>query len=196
MFNQLFSFEGRIRRREYAVSLITFIFACINVIVLDSSPGGGDRSIIILCGFPLLWFISAQGTKRCHDIDSSGWWQLMPFFFIWLIIEDGQDGANQYGENLKGIENSTEQTILDLNYRADEEPSLKISKKRIEEIGEGKQLNLNDGFGKIEDGMADCETEIKTTKEKTEEIRKNKWLHPTDGFGKMEEGLADGRRLR
>ena len=67
MFAHPFSFEGRIRRREYCWSLlIAEIVGC---------------SLIL--AIPAIWFILAQGSKRCHDYGESGWKQfnfLLPCF--------------------------------------------------------------------------------------------------------------------
>jgi uncharacterized membrane protein YhaH (DUF805 family) len=87
MFKNPFSFEGRIRRTEYAISLLITIV--INVITL----GFG---IIITLPFML-----AQNTKRCHDLNKSGWWQLIPFYGLFLLFEDGKPGPNDYGNNPK-----------------------------------------------------------------------------------------------
>ena len=46
----------------------------------------------------LLWFFIAQGAKRCHDIGKSGWWILLPFYFIWLCFAKGDECENEYGE--------------------------------------------------------------------------------------------------
>lgn len=105
MFNKPFSFEGRIRRLEYGISfIIYFLFATI-VSALSSKQGG---SILALLFIPLLWFFFAQGAKRCHDIGNSGWWQLIPFYSFYLILQKGLPEANEYGENPKISENQEE----------------------------------------------------------------------------------------
>ncbi|SJM94572.1 conserved hypothetical protein [Crenothrix polyspora] len=50
----------------------------------------------------------AVTTRRLHDINRSGWWQLlnlMPLigFIVMLVftVQDSQSGKNQYGENPK-----------------------------------------------------------------------------------------------
>jgi uncharacterized membrane protein YhaH (DUF805 family) len=87
MFKNPFSFQGRIRRTEYALSII--IAVLINTFTLG------------LGIFLTLPFMIAQNTKRCHDLGKSGWWQLIPFFGLFLLFENGQFGVNQYGANPK-----------------------------------------------------------------------------------------------
>src|SRR5690606_35195392 len=103
MFKNPFSFEGRIRRTEYGLTLIIYVVLAtiINLIIEESR---GDAGILGLAYIPMLWVLWAQGAKRCHDVGNSGWWQLIPFYALWLIFQDGQPGANQYGENPKGIQ--------------------------------------------------------------------------------------------
>lgn len=103
MFKNSFSFQGRIRRSEYALTLIFYFILAgiINAIVEGtSSPDAGILGIVYI---PMVWFLLAQGAKRCHDIGNSGWWQLIPLYVLWLIFKNGQLGANRYGENPKGI---------------------------------------------------------------------------------------------
>ena len=102
MFKYPFSFEGRIRRTEYGLSVI--IYAVFETIIsrLGSETGGG---IILILLIPVIWLLLAQATKRCHDVGNSGWWQLIPLYGLWLVFQDGDHGPNQYGENPKGIGN-------------------------------------------------------------------------------------------
>ncbi len=106
MFENAFSFEGRIRRTEYGISVI--IYAVIAVIInLVISESNGDMGIIGLAYIPLLWFLWAQAAKRCHDVGNSGWWQLIPLYGLWLLFQEGEHGQNQYGNNPKGIQQNT-----------------------------------------------------------------------------------------
>lgn len=104
MFNNPFSFEGRIRRSEYGISFILFVVARVVVTLILTSAGNG---IIMLSSIPLLWFLWAQGAKRCHDLGNSGWFQIIPFYGLWMIFQDGVLGVNQYGENPKDNQNNT-----------------------------------------------------------------------------------------
>lgn len=98
MFQNPFSFEGRIRRTEFG---ITFILYCIASVLLnvfvESAP-----FIVFVVAIPLIWFCLAQGAKRCHDLGNSGWYQLIPFYVLWLIFANSVPGTNEYGPNPKG----------------------------------------------------------------------------------------------
>lgn len=106
MFKAPFSFEGRIRRKEFGIS---FIIYTISITIISLLTEGVEETIggaiLLLLYIPLLWFIYAQGAKRCHDVGNSGWFLLIPFYFVFLIFKDGEPGENGYGENPKGIGN-------------------------------------------------------------------------------------------
>lgn len=109
MFKNPFSFDGRIRRSEYVLTHLMATFGLF--IVAFTSALIGWFPLLVLVYIPYFWFIWAQGAKRCHDLGNSGWWQLIPFYAFWLCFQDGQPGANQYGENPKGIQAIVGQTF-------------------------------------------------------------------------------------
>ena len=87
MFKNPFSFEGRIRRSEFGISLIIYAIAYAIVFSLSAASGSdGGPAIFLICAIPMLWFLWAQGAKRCHDVNNSGWWQLIPFYIFWMIF--------------------------------------------------------------------------------------------------------------
>jgi uncharacterized membrane protein YhaH (DUF805 family) len=99
MFKNPFSFNGRIRRTEFGITFI--IFAIANGIISSIMKSGGEADILGLAYIPLLWFLFAEGAKIEHDLDFSGWWQLIPFRYLWLIFLKGQVGVNKYGGDPK-----------------------------------------------------------------------------------------------
>ena len=97
MFAAPFSHAGRIRRQEYAISL--FIYYVLYLILYSAK---NNNSFLFLIFFiPILWFIIAQGTKRCHDRGNSGWYQIIPFYIFWMLFAEGDKGVNEYGDNPK-----------------------------------------------------------------------------------------------
>ena len=115
MFKAPFSFDGRIRRTEYGLSILflsiaqVLIGAMVGLGSSRSSDPGATIVIFYLLMLPGLIFIWAQGAKRCHDLGNSGWWQLIPLYGFWLLFADGQHGTNQYGDNPKGIQSNKQQ---------------------------------------------------------------------------------------
>ncbi|MEO7444567.1 MAG: DUF805 domain-containing protein, partial [Ferruginibacter sp.] len=104
MFKKLFSFNGRIRRLEYGLSYLAYfliIFIAAFSIGIVRGPGTqeeGPFSILFLViWLPLIFILLAQGSKRCHDMGKSGWWQIIPFYVFWMLFQDGQHGMNEYG---------------------------------------------------------------------------------------------------
>jgi uncharacterized membrane protein YhaH (DUF805 family) len=100
MFRHPFSFEGRIRRTEYALSLL--IYYAVYFIVAMVYASMQSQWLIFIAIIPMLWFMLAQGTKRCHDRGNNGAWQLIPFYALWMLFADGEPETNEYGPDPKG----------------------------------------------------------------------------------------------
>lgn len=99
MFKNLFTYKGRIRRTEYAISamVIVMLIGFVNG-ELKESPGSIFYLILSLNLF-VAWTI--QAAKRSHDIGYSAWWLLLPFYGFWLLFSKGEKGPNIYGEDPK-----------------------------------------------------------------------------------------------
>jgi len=105
MFRNPFSFRGRIGRKEYCISyLITFVSYFIIALIVYSIGNSNNADedtlelIYDICCIPSIVFILAQGAKRCHDRGNSGFHQLIPFYFLWLMFGKGEVLRNIYGE--------------------------------------------------------------------------------------------------
>ena len=92
MFSVPFSFQGRIRRTEYGLSLIIYIVVYAITVGLVQ-----ESRVFILAYIPLLWFLWAQGAKRCHDRGNSGWYQIIPFYVFWMLFAEGYQESNEFG---------------------------------------------------------------------------------------------------
>jgi uncharacterized membrane protein YhaH (DUF805 family)/uncharacterized protein YfcZ (UPF0381/DUF406 family) len=129
MFQKPFSFKGRIRRLEYWLSwIISYAYTVVSGIMytyaydkyLDAVISNKLEVIdnfdeyftlflsvrviyFVLILPPMWWFLLAQGAKRCHDRNNSGWYQIIPFYFLWMLFAKGDSSGNRYGETPKRI---------------------------------------------------------------------------------------------
>ncbi|WP_100614976.1 DUF805 domain-containing protein [Confluentibacter citreus] len=101
MFKNPFSFEGRIRRTEYGLSYLIYMAIYLGVAMFVSRAGESYSIIFPFLLIPLLWFLLAQGAKRCHDRGNSGWYQIIPFYGLWMLFGESDYGSNEYGDNPK-----------------------------------------------------------------------------------------------
>ncbi|KAA3436849.1 DUF805 domain-containing protein [Rufibacter hautae] len=104
MFKAPFSFRGRIRRLEYGLSVLAYTALIFTFNILAGSEDVASLLVVLLLYVPLVWFLWAQGAKRCHDKDRSGWFQIIPFYFLVLIFNDGDPYTNRFGRSPKGKE--------------------------------------------------------------------------------------------
>ena len=115
-----FSFSGRARRKEYWLVAI-----CVAVLgeILNRFSGletgfyaqAADFSTFLglslftqiaygIAYIALIWMSISVSTRRCHDLGHNGWWQLIPFYSLWLAFDRGKGGENQYGPDPRTLE--------------------------------------------------------------------------------------------
>jgi len=102
LFSRFFSVSGRIRRLEYDLTVLivyVVLIGAIAALVLC-----GVKNVFLLAGIGVVASLITipQGIKRCHDVNHSGWWQLIPFYIIVLFFQDGNPYPNKYGNDPKG----------------------------------------------------------------------------------------------
>ena len=119
-------FSGRARRAEYWYFFLFFNLIHITLTWLDTKIQLGDSpdapgGYPILGGFFLLAlslpYIAAT-TRRLHDVDKSGWWQLLFFvviigwipLFVWAA-KGGTIGPNLFGDDPKQEEHGTQESV-------------------------------------------------------------------------------------
>ena len=100
-FNKYVIFSGRAPRSEYWYwALFSFIVQIV-ANMLDMAMGMGLISGLL--SLALLLPSIAVGIRRLHDIDRTGWWLLIAFtgiglilLIVWACIK-GTDGPNRFG---------------------------------------------------------------------------------------------------
>lgn len=114
LFFKLLSYHGRIRRTEYWLSFLLPTIPIISFLGIamqfkDQDMGLGIFAIVSMLVYWTwaIWIIF-QSIKRCHDINISGWYQLIPLFFIVLLFKGGDEGKNDYGEDPRGDVSTSE----------------------------------------------------------------------------------------
>ena len=115
---KLFSFQGRLRRRDYwllNIGLTVLMFVLIMVLgLLFGADFGNDDDIGYLLaqflgGVVIIWPALAVAVKRCHDRNQTGWLYLIVLIpligGLWALINlgilDGTPGVNKYGSSPK-----------------------------------------------------------------------------------------------
>jgi len=97
-FSKFATFSGRATRSEFWwFYLFTILLSWFAQMAVGASVSGIVSLVLILP----MW---AAGARRLHDIGRTGWWQLIAFTVIGIVVlivwyaTDSEKAANQYGE--------------------------------------------------------------------------------------------------
>jgi uncharacterized membrane protein YhaH (DUF805 family) len=98
----MFSFKGRMERSRYfLISLGLGILSGKLRSILNTPNDETTITITLLIIILLLYIKFSINAKRCHDLVHNGWWQFIPFYFLWLLLKEGELCDNEYGPNPK-----------------------------------------------------------------------------------------------
>ncbi len=105
----LFSFDGRINRAKYWAYMgpVYGLVCGFTVWMLSvGTDAGSIKGALFLLGLVIAYPSLAVQTKRLHDFNYSGWWNLLSFIgvlnigvFLACGIHKGTKGPNRYGPN-------------------------------------------------------------------------------------------------
>lgn len=104
--NKYAQFDGRAQREEYWMYTLIYIL----IYLALAAVGYAIHMMFLASIFSLAMLIPsiAVTARRLHDINRSGWWQLLALIPIigWIIlliwyVTDSDSGSNQYGSNPK-----------------------------------------------------------------------------------------------
>ncbi|MDR1552949.1 MAG: DUF805 domain-containing protein [Prevotellaceae bacterium] len=108
--NPVFSKESRITRKKYAYFfmagiLYAIVFMAFQILFPDFHlPEFIEKNKYSMAIFGILIFspfliLVAKSVQRCHDLGVNGFYQLIPFFFLFMLFIKGQNCPNRYGKN-------------------------------------------------------------------------------------------------
>lgn len=105
-FQNYFNFKDRASRSEFWWWTLFVFLSGIAANILDGILTGGDRQALAgLLNLVLLIPSISITTRRLHDVDRSGWWQLIALTIFGLIpllyweCKKGSDGGNRFGSD-------------------------------------------------------------------------------------------------
>ncbi len=95
-------FDSRARRKEYWMFVLfnMIVSTVVNIIARNLGVYALSNLYSLLILVPAI----AVGVRRMHDVGKSGWFLLIPFYNLYLLVIDGEIGDNQYGADPKAGE--------------------------------------------------------------------------------------------
>lgn len=125
MFKKPFSFSGYIHRTEFALTLLILIplSGVLSSIILATNNSHHSKLAVVLAiptAIFVYWLLWAQGAKRCHDLGHSGWFQIIPFYFLVMLFQ-----SSRFVDNTDQQEPATRHGVVD-------EPVKRVIKKRTD----------------------------------------------------------------
>jgi uncharacterized membrane protein YhaH (DUF805 family) len=89
-FQNYANFKGRASRAEYWWWALFTVILSILLSSIDSSLGDLGSLVTLLPSI-------AVAIRRVHDVDRVGWFILVPFYNLYLVLRRGDMGENRFG---------------------------------------------------------------------------------------------------
>ena len=107
LLNKYATFSGRASRSEYWYFFLFLVLLAIVTSIIDAAIFPGNELMPTYSIFSLLTIIPSisAAARRLHDVDRSGWWQLLYFTIIgsllvlYWLIKKSDSGNNKHGTN-------------------------------------------------------------------------------------------------
>ncbi len=107
LLNKYAAFSGRASRSEYWYFFLFLVLLAIVTSIIDAAIFPGNELMPTYSIFSLLTIIPSisAAARRLHDVDRSGWWQLLYFTIIgslvvlYWLIKKSDSGNNKHGTN-------------------------------------------------------------------------------------------------
>ena len=105
LLNKYAAFSGRASRSEYWYFFLFLVLLAIVTSIIDAAIFPGNELMPTYSIFSLLTIIPSisAAARRLHDVDRSGWWQLLYFTIIgsllvlYWLIKKSDSGNNKHG---------------------------------------------------------------------------------------------------
>lgn len=108
VMKQYTDFHGRARRKEYWMFQLLnaiLLYGLLIIGVIIGNVKDAPQLMFLGIGYMFSTLIPsiAVSVRRMHDLGKSGWYALIPFYNIYLNLQKGEKGENQYGADSKAI---------------------------------------------------------------------------------------------
>jgi uncharacterized membrane protein YhaH (DUF805 family) len=92
-FSKYATFSGRATRSEYWYFELFYLIVLVVASIIDPTTSGVLSNLVFLV---FIVPIVAAGCRRMHDVGKSGWFQIIPFYGLYLACQPSA-GDNEYG---------------------------------------------------------------------------------------------------
>jgi len=89
-FQNYANFKGRASRAEYWWWALFTVILSVLLSSINSSFGDLGSLVTLLPSI-------AVAIRRVHDVGRAGWFILVPFYYLYLVLRRGDAGENQFG---------------------------------------------------------------------------------------------------